>query len=287
MTGLRQLATAGVMVVGIGLVPTAAPSAQSREPLVRAIQLSRGARIGVSLRDVASKDGADSKTARETGVIVDTVDQGGPADKAGIKAGDTIVEFDGERVRSAMQFSRLVQETPGGRAVTVALLRNGQRTSLTVTPEDRSWNDDFSMRLLDVPRVPPPPAAPVAPAAPRLPRVPSIVTPTEPFRLLTGRRLGITMETLDDQLAQYFGVKEGVLVKAVAADTPAEKAGLKAGDVITAVNGRQIYETADVARALDRMENADEFTIAVLRDKKPVTITGKLEARARPRISMF
>ena len=101
--------------------------------------------------------------------------------------------------------------------------------------------------------------------------------------MVTGRRLGITLETLDDQLAGYFGVKEGVLVKSVSDDSAAQKAGVKAGDVITSVNGRHIYEASDVNRAIERMETTDEFTVEVVRDKKPLTLKGKLEARGRGR----
>jgi C-terminal processing protease CtpA/Prc len=150
---------------------------------------------------------------------------------------------------------------------------------VTVTPERSSYGDDFAMRLLDVPR---PARAPRAPLPPTPPAAPRAVMPAMPFALSTfsGRRLGISIETLDEQLAQYFGVKDGVLVKSVTADSAAAKAGLKAGDVITSVNGRQIYETSDVNRAIDRTES-DEFTIEITRDKKPQTIKGKVESRRR------
>jgi serine protease Do len=95
----------------------------------------------------------------------------------------------------------------------------------------------------------------------------------------SGRRLGITIESLDDQLAEYFGVKEGVLVKSVAADSAAQKAGLKAGDVITSINGSKVYETSDVNRLMNRLETDGAFTIDVVRDKKPQSLKGKLETR--------
>jgi serine protease Do len=96
---------------------------------------------------------------------------------------------------------------------------------------------------------------------------------------LSGRRLGVTIESLDSQLAEYFGVKDGVLVKSVADGSSAQKAGLKAGDVITSINGTHVSETSDVNRALDRLENTGEFTLDVVRDRKPQTLKGKLEAR--------
>ena len=71
-------------------------------------------------------------------------------------------------------------------------------------------------------------------------------------------------------------------MKSVEKESAAEKAGLKAGDVITTVTGRKIYETSDVSRAIDRAEDGAEFTIDVMRDKKPQALKGKLES-VRPR----
>jgi serine protease Do len=198
-----------------------------------------------------------------------------------VKTGDNILEFDGERVRSVRQFTRLVQESAVGHPVPVVLSRNGSRTTVNVTPEGSAFDDDFSYRLLDGVRV----ARPVIPTPPPTPRAAPMPPGFDNFFRLTGRRqLGVTLESLDDQLATYFGVKEGVLVKSVEKDSAAEKAGLKAGDVITTVNGRKIYETSDVTRAIDRSEDGADFTIDVMRDKKPMTLKGKLETgRARGR----
>jgi serine protease Do len=282
MQGIKLAALGGALVLAAGLAPTA--QAQSRDSLVRAFEIGRGSRLGVTVHDIEDSDTKDTKQPR-AGVVIDTVDPGGPADKAGIKSGDAVTEFDGERVRSARQFSRLVQETPSGRSVAVALSRGGQRLTVTVTPERSTFGDDFGLRLLETPRaIPPvPPSPPAAPVAPRAARPPAPAAPFEFFGMMNGRRLGITIETLDDQLAQYFGVKEGVLVKSVSRDSSAEKAGVKAGDVITSVNGRRVYEVSDVNRALDRMDDTDDYTLEIVRDKKAQTLKGKLESRTRGR----
>src|SRR5687767_5103395 len=86
----------------------------------------RGAGIGVRISD-----------RTEGGVVVDDVLPDSPAEKAGLKRSDVIVEFDGENVRSARQFARLVQETPAGRAVKVAITREGRRQDVQVTPDER------------------------------------------------------------------------------------------------------------------------------------------------------
>jgi serine protease Do len=274
----------GVLAGAVALAAVISPVAevQAQNTILRAVEAGRGARIGASVT-------TDDNKELTTGVILETVEPGGPADKAGIKAGDLVSEFDGERVRSVRQFLRLVQETTPGRSVPVVLSRGGQRVTVNVTPERasdvRMFGDDFSMRYLDVPRAfPPTPPSPPSPPAPgRAPRPPAVFATPAPFeflgRLFNTRRLGITIEDLDTQLAEYFGVKEGVLVKSVAADSAGAKAGLKAGDVITGVNGRKVYDSSDVTRALERGEDDAEFTIEITRDKKPQTLKGKLEAR--------
>ena len=81
----------------------------------------RGSRIGVSIRDL---NDADLK-AGKSGVLIDDVLADGPAAPAGMKNGDIVTSFDGERVRSARQLARLVEETPAGRSVKAEVLRDG------------------------------------------------------------------------------------------------------------------------------------------------------------------
>lgn len=277
MTAIRWGALAGALVVVCGAGAPVPVLAQDRDTVTRAFAFAgRGAHIGLAVEDL---DEADAKQNR-AGVRVETVNPDGPADKAGIKAGDLITEFDGERVRSTLQFSRLVQETPPGRQVAVVLSRGGQRMNVTVSPERRSWSDDFGGRMLDVPRVMRTPRPAVPPTPPRPPAIaPEVFDLPGLLRLGGGRRLGVTVEALDDQLAAYFGVKEGVLVKSVLADSAAQKAGIKAGDVITGINGSKVYDASDLNRALDRLEASGDFTLEIVRDKKTQSLKGKIEAR--------
>jgi serine protease Do len=287
MKVLNWGALAGAVVLAAATSPIAEVHAQST--VLRTIDAGRGARIGAAVANDENKDGS-------SGVILETVDPGGPADKAGIKGGDVVTEFDGERVRSVRHFLRLVQETTPGKSVPIVLSRAGQRVAVNVTPERaaniRIFGDDFNMPYFETPHaIPPVPPSPPSPPSPaRAPRPPSVFANPAPFelfgRFFNTRRLGITIEDLDTQLAEYFGVKEGVLVKSVAADSVGAKAGLKAGDVITGVNGRKVYDSSDVTRAVERTEDNAEVTIEITRDKKTQSLKGKLEpreARARER----
>lgn len=275
LTGALILSAA----VGAAVMPRAAAQSAEREPIARALQIiGRGPQIGVTVRDPSAEE------AKQGGIVVDDVRGGSPAEKAGVKRGDRIVEFDGERVRSVAQFRRLVEETPEGRAAGIVVQRDGQRVTASVTPERAGGafyvGDDFL-------RLPPsPPAAPAPPAAPRLPR--SFDRDFDFMYQSSDRGLGASFENLSDQLRTYFGVKEGVLVRSVREGTAAAAAGLKAGDIVTAVNGRHVDEPQDVGRELRGIDSGGEFTLEVSRDRKPMTLKGKLDARedrARSRTS--
>ena len=93
---------------------------------------------------------------------------------------------------------------------------------------------------------------------------------------LSGRRLGVSVDPLTDQLASYFGAKDGLLVTSVTDGSAASRAGVKAGDVITAINGRPVTSRDDLVRQL-RDSAGDDITIGIVRDKKESSVTAKVE----------
>ena len=98
----------------------------------------RGGQLGVRVQDLDA-EGLKKAAGATSGVPIEDVDQDSPAAKAGLREGDIVVEVDGDRVRSARQFSRLIQETPDGRSVKLGIVRNGQRQTVDVTPESRPF----------------------------------------------------------------------------------------------------------------------------------------------------
>jgi len=281
-------ALAGAAGVGAAYAPVAhgqsrAPRATTPRP-AEIFSFGNGSRIGVSITDLESED---VKGKVSNGVLVDDVDADSPAEKAGLKKGDVIVEFDGERVRSVRQFTRLVSETPGGRTVNAGVMRDGSRVNVTLTPRENgtfryidgsNWEPLETLRRFGTtaPAIPARPARPIAPSAPIPPAF-------ESFLWRSGNRLGITTGELSPQLAEYFGVKDGVLVSAVERDSAAAKAGVKAGDVITSVNGQSVDDVSDLRRELNRVDAGEEFTLNVVRDRKTMTIKGKVAASGERR----
>lgn len=226
----------------------------------------RGAEIGVRIED-----------GNAGGVLVEEVQPDSPAEKAGLKRSDVIVEFDGEHVRSARQFGRIVQETPPGRTVKATILRDGQKKELSITPTEGRGagmlidGDRLRERLGDLGNL-----------RDRLPfnfnfdfDVPG------GMGSLSGRRLGVGVGELTTELAEYFGAKQGVLVTSVTDGSAAARAGLKAGDVITSIDGQVVRSREDLVRAL-RDGKEDELTIGIVRDKKESSVKAKIEAPRRP-----
>ena len=272
MAALIGAAGMGAAIAPVALAQTRARVAVAPQPDVFSL-LGGGSRIGVSIRDIESSDRAKSAS----GVVIESVDEESPASKAGLRVGDIVVEFDGERVRSVRQFTRLVTETPEGRSVAAAVMRDGQRVTVNVTPESGSrfsWYDGDQWKALDnlrtyrfAPPPPKPPAPPKPGAPPALERF---------FWSSSANQLGIGAMTLEPQLAEYFGTKEGVLVSSVTSDSAAAKAGLKAGDVITSFNGNPVDSPTDLRTGVRDLDGG-EFTLGIVRDKKPMTLKGKLE----------
>jgi S1-C subfamily serine protease len=262
-------------------------TARAKAPRALEILTGRGSQIGVSVRDIEQDDLTTGKMSVPGGVVIEEVTEDSPAEKAGFRKGDIVVEFDGERVRGVRQFTRLVQETPAGRKTPASLVRDGQRMNVTVEPREtsgfnvfgdlgnagvfRDFGRNFDGFAFAVPPArPSPPSVPVSPAPPALPDFQGLVR-------RSGNTLGITVGDLSRQLAEYFGTKDGALVTSVRDDSAAAKAGIKAGDVITSFNGAEVTGPADLRRRIQTLQNGDEFTAGVVRDKKPLTLKGKVE----------
>ena len=230
-----------------------------------------GARLGVGLQDVNAEKMKDLKLSGEGGAVVTEVEEESAAAKAGLKANDVILDFDGERVRSTAQLRRMVQETPAGRTVPVKISRAGATQTLKVKLEEGYFGGN--MREFAFPKV----------------EVPEIQMPDMNFNLFnSGPHLGIAADNLTKQLAENLGVAQGsgVLVLEVMPGSPAEKAGLKAGDCITKVGDEKVESIIDIHRALDRSSGSDEkrdVAVTVVRDHHEQTLTVQLEpSRRRP-----
>ncbi len=227
-----------------------------------------GSYLGVGVKEVTTERARALKLKEEHGVEITTVEPESPADKAGLKPGDVVLEYNGQRVEGTQQFVRFVRETPPGRTVRLTVFRNGSTQTVTAAVAERKRRDfnvpvpkideEIRMKLKDF-------------TPPDVPRV------TMSWRAGV---LGIEGESLrGSQLGEYFGVREGVLVRSVMKDTPADKAGLKAGDVIVKVDDRAVDEPRDITAALRSARDASKktFPVVIVRDKKEMTVQVTLD----------
>jgi serine protease Do len=229
-----------------------------------------GSYLGVSLADVDANRAKILKLEEPRGVEVIRVEEGSPAEKAGIKPGDVLLSYNGESILGGQQLGRLVRETPEGRKVKVQLWRDGRAQTLTIVTEARGSRDfdmDTELRRLYVPgqdetfdRL----RARLLNMAPEIP---------SPMLMWSIPALGIQCEAVDSQLAEYFGVKRGMLVRSVAKGSPAERAGVKAGDVLTSIGGRAVASSHDVTGFL-RMQRqpGTPTSLVIVRERKQLTL---------------
>jgi serine protease Do len=278
------VSAAALVLVSAGATPAAA---QAQDRLVDVLQLiGPGSTIGVTIDEVNADEAAKAKLGQPEGVIIRTVQNGSAAARAGLRTGDVVVEFDGERVRSSRQFQRLVQETPPNRTVKATIVRDGSRQTLDITPQTGRADGDVTQKqwapFIDRPNLrvqPQPQPLPSQPPTPRrfqvLPQTPFSLPPQE-------GRLGAAIMPVVGQLASYFGVKGGALVESVNANSPAEAAGLRAGDVITAVGGREISTPEQVIEAVRNAQAGSVLELTVIRDKKTVQLKATLPSANQP-----
>jgi S1-C subfamily serine protease len=225
--------------------------------------------LGVEIGEVTAEKAKDLKLTAQRGVVVMDVEPDGPAAKAGLKENDAITQYDGQEVEGTVQFRRLVRETPTGRTVALVVSRNGATQNVSVELGERSAFFEkrmkgkmrdfdnafaFSMPNQDFTLAMPPVDS----------RMPS---------------LGINAEDLSGQLGSYFGAPDGtgILIREVRAGTAADKAGLRAGDVIVKVDGKPIRTLADLRAELRGKSDQKTVALGIIRKSAEMRVTVGIE----------
>jgi membrane-associated protease RseP (regulator of RpoE activity) len=251
------------------------------ENQVRVFAFSQGSYLGVFIADVTAEDVDRLGLREERGVRITGVADEGPARDAGLQEEDVILSWNGARLESEAQLRRTLSETPAGRSANLGVFRGGSEQSMKVELGERGgvpgafslrsgWSEDHAAELreqLELNR------EHLGDLRVRLGEMPRVMT----FMSMRGGRMGVGIQGLEPQLAEYFGLGErtGVLVTTVKEDSPAASAGLKAGDVIIAVGGEEIEDAGDVSRLVWEAD-AGPLEIRILRDRKERTLTVEL-----------
>jgi C-terminal processing protease CtpA/Prc len=210
--------------------------------------------LGVSVQELTPSRRDALKLGHRTGLLITEVVENSPADKADLKEDDVLLTFDGKAVEKAGDFTKLVRNTPPEKKVNVKVFRDGEERELEVTIGTRTSK--------------------------ALSRSLSWSGQRPNITVWSNRpHLGVHVQDLNKDLAPYFKVEEkgGVLVVEVSRNTPAEKAGLKAGDVITRVGDEKITDADDLVQALRDYEAGDKVSIQYVRQGKNATTQAELE----------
>lgn len=233
--------------------------------------------LGINVQDVNKDRVSALKLKEERGVEITMVDQDAPASKAGLKEHDVILDFNGTRVESEEQFRRMVREIPPGRTVALGISRDGSPLTVQVQLGDRAKMEMGSLRTLNDEHL--------RLMLPEVTEMPDFNI--DVFVPAYTSSLGIQGDTLGQQLGEYFGVKGGggVLVKSVEKGSVAEKAGMKAGDVITKIENEKIADRSDLRRVLHSHREGGKISLGIVRDKHEQNIVVDLPATSRPRKS--
>lgn len=215
--------------------------------------------LGIEINEVNADTAKELNLPAAKGVLVEGVAADSPAEKAGLKEKDVITQYDGQTVEGTLQFRRLVRETPPGRSVALTVLRDGHSQSVTVVLGEMSSS----------------PAMEIRGSANNPGAYYYRFTPPDDESFSIGPegmdrstpRIGIEAEDLSGQLGAYFGApgNTGILVREVRDGSAAEKAGLKAGDVITQVDGKAVHTLADLREELRSKADQKSVSIEVLR----------------------
>ena len=253
-TGMAMLIACAL----IGGMPTSS-SAQFRQrarTIVDASHSDNGGWLGITIEDLTPEIRKGLKTSTREGVVVLSVQENSPADKAGLRKNDVIVAVNGHAVNDRWDLLKTIRSEEPGTSVSLKIVRDNADKELTAELDEAQ---DHEVRVF-----------------------PMLGTITHPFYMVSESvTQGLRMMELNEQLGEYFGAPDGkgVLVEEVRHNSPAAKAGFRAGDVIIRVGNDPIEDIMDVRNALRHFESGDSARFGILRKGSSLTLVLRLGDR--------
>jgi serine protease Do len=223
--------------VGIGFAVPSRTAQAVADQLIRTGRVERGY-VGLRLQEITPAIAEALGRPDNKGVLAASIEPGGPAEKAGVKAGDVITAFNGKPVESGRDLSRAVAALRPGTQAVMTVLRDGRTQELTVAVGQRREEQPTQTGALDAPD--------------------------------GGKRLGLALSPIPDAARGQLGLEPGtagVLIQRVEPNSPAAASGLRSGDVIVAANNEPVVAPTDIANAWSEAQ----------RQKKPVLLRVKRE----------
>ncbi len=203
-------------------------------------------------------------------VEIINIEKDSPAELAKLRMGDIILEFEGKEVTSTQMLAAEIRRRKPGSNVNLKIDRQGKVENIKVRLGEYPEKEIRKELKLKFPQLFPhtPPVPPQPPAVKIFPR-------TWEMR----KYIGVYLEELNRELSAYFGVKEGrgLLISKITEGGPAEKAGLKVGDVIIRAEGKRVESVRQLSGLIQDKEKGDKIKIEFLRDKKVKTVEVEIE----------
>lgn len=208
--------------------------------------------LGVSVQELNRHLKKELKA--DFGVVIISIEEDSPADNDGLMEDDVIQQINDVKISRSSTLTRIIRKMAPGEKAKIVVIRDGKEKTITVTIGRQKSSRSYAFSLGDGKNL---------------------------FNWYSGRGayLGIQLHELNKDLASYFGVKEdeGALILGVEEDSPAEKAGLKSGDVITKIDDEKISDPEDVQEIISELEEDDEIKLEIMRQSRKQTINVTLE----------
>ena len=203
--------------------------------------------IGIQIKDIPSDVAEKNNLKNNYGVLITKIEKNSPAEKAGLNENDIILEYNGMEIKNSDDLINLVRKEKPGQKVKLLVLRDKNKKNFTVTIEEKPKNRFFEGKFPD----------------------------SFPFAFNWNRpKLGLELFELNPELGEYFQspTKKGMLVKKVLKDSPAEKAGIKPGDVIIGIGKESVEDLHDITSALRDYKKGDKVELTIIRKGEQIKI---------------
>ncbi len=282
---VRSLFSLLIVTSSFILVIGQAPEPKKPEaPQVFSFSFDGGSYLGVQTQEVSKENFSKFGLRDVRGVAVEKVMENSPAAAAGLQTGDVIVRFNGDEVTSARKLTRLIGEVDPDHQAKITIVRNGNEQEITATlakrPMPKFENGNFNFTM---PKMPEMPDFKQLKDLPQFNEFPKDGTPhvfTFPggegkslvWKAGEGRMIGVSIQQLSKQLAAHFGVESGAMIDDVRENSPAAKAGLKAGDIIIEADGKPVKGDLDLRKAINGKKDGD-VSLTIVRDGKRQAIS--------------
>ncbi len=248
-----MVARSNVIALGLLLVGLLAGSAWGK-----VVQSGGDAWLGVYTESINYRTAESSDLPVDYGALITEVVTDSPADKAGLKENDIIVSFDGTKITDADELSDAVAKAKSGDKVDLKIYRDSKPMNLSVTLGTSSESEERT-------------------------ETPSTGRGYNYWYGAAGKQsyIGVNLSDLTDQLRDYFGVpaKEGVLISSVSKDSPADRAGLKAGDILIAIDGRKVSTSGQVQNIVHDLKEGEKANLTVIRNKSEMRLPVEVAQR--------